>query len=53
VDPATAALLDGYQRVLPTGESVFRHVHLTNNRLGIPPAEEGYLARVLSELRGH
>ncbi len=28
-------------------EAVLHHVHLTNNRLGIPPAEEGLLARLL------
>jgi hypothetical protein len=52
-EPATAALLAAYQRVLPADGSLFHHVHLTNNRLGIPPTEEGYLARLLTDLRTH
>lgn len=56
--PATGGLLDGYENALralcgntiPPERAAFHHVHLTNNRLGIPPSEEGYLARLMLEL---
>jgi thiopeptide-type bacteriocin biosynthesis protein len=32
---------------IPPADAVRHQVHLTNNRLGIPPAEEGFLARLL------
>ena len=55
--PVTPPLLARYHEVLRgraadrTGiapvEVTRHHVHLTNNRLGIPQAEEGLLARLL------
>jgi thiopeptide-type bacteriocin biosynthesis protein len=64
--PLIGRLLRGYQDALLThrdalaasggpiasADSAFHQVHLTNNRLGIPPAEEGYLARLLLHLAG-
>lgn len=44
-----ADLLTAGVPVLP-GQAAFQQVHLTNNRLGIPPAEEAYLARLLLEI---
>jgi len=52
-DATVGRLLEAYAGALQVHRdrlaagAVAHHVHLTNNRLGIPPAEEGYLARVL------
>lgn len=58
VSSYTAAMGDNFERAkkfeleVPIRDLSFNHIHLTNNRLGILPIEESYLAAMVQQIEG-